>query len=136
MSTRALVASGFALFAAYLAGWGVWDLLKTRRLVRHGLRATGTLADYEKIWQGGSRRNFPVIEFTDHGGITRRITLNISATRHEMGSRVPVVYDPQDLPNARIESTEGLWFLGAACVAFGALLATFAALIWTGAIKA
>jgi hypothetical protein len=113
---------GLILAAAGVTLLGV-DLplqLRTRTLLKHGVKAQGTVVDAEEKTGRGSedlpyRTYHPVVEFTATDGRTVTFTsgLGFSGRQPRVGSAVPVRYQPDDPEQAEIDRAY-LWMVPAA----------------------
>ncbi|MGW4563366.1 DUF3592 domain-containing protein [Streptomyces sp. NPDC004561] len=119
---------GFVLTvsASLLCLWGgVREARLQARLRRHGVHAEGVVVEQEPAPADDCPT--PVIEFTDRQGRPVRFTPVATGSRMgmDLGTRVPVVYLPEQPENARVSTRKhrrshiglfagGVIFLGAA----------------------
>jgi Protein of unknown function (DUF3592) len=110
-----LVAAGVTLLGVVLP-----LQLRTRTLLKHGVRVHGTVVDAEEKTGRGSdnlryRTYHPVVEFTTTDGRTVTFTsgLGFSVRQPRIGSPVPVRYRPDDPERAEIDRAY-LWMVPAA----------------------
>jgi hypothetical protein len=87
---------------------------------------------YSTTNDGGTESGayYPVVEFTGSDGQTVRFTDGAGSLPpdYQIGARVPVLYDPESNPPARIRSWKRLWFVPVLLVVIGLLpLAVFLA---------
>ena len=121
----------YVLFSLLIAGPGVlaWlvalgMIVQRVRLLRHGLRGTGTVVDEfvgsstptvtDSIRIGRSPAHFPIVEVQDATTgrpIRFRTTFGTSGTVVVIGNRVPVLYLPGLPDQAEIDRPMSLWGL-------------------------
>ena len=123
---------GFAYFlvsfGVLLFGIGVYNFFSTLNLVRHGVRTTGTIVDFEKFVSARDRGQAynPVFRFTTANNevITATSTFGTSHPSLTEGEGVPVIYDPLKPSHSEMDVTINLWGLAIFFPLFG--LAFFA----------
>jgi len=92
---------------------GLSEVYKTAQMINAFASARGTVVD--NVWQAfaeGSASYTPVIEFQTVEGQTIRFTDGIGTypPEYEAGAQVNVLYDPQDVHHARLNSWKRIWF--------------------------
>jgi hypothetical protein len=103
---------------------GLSEVYKTTQTINAFASARGTVVD--NVWrafaQGGAAYT-PVIEFQTADGQTIRFTDGIGTypAEYEEGAQVNILYDPQDVHHARINSWKRIWFGPTLITAIGVL---------------
>jgi hypothetical protein len=74
----------------------------------------------------GNPYSFPVIEFTTHAGQTIRFEADLGfyPSPPKRGQQVPVVYDPADPRQARLNTPAARWFVPGVWAGFGFISST------------
>ena len=92
---------------------GLSEVYKTAQMVNASALARGTVIDniFRPFAEGGAAY-VPVVEFQTRDEQMVRFTDGIGTypAEYEVGSQVNVLYDPQDVQNARVSSWKRLWF--------------------------
>ena len=116
-------------------------VVRTLRLIRHGVRVEGTIIDYKAVvrtdaYSRESRTvHYPIVQFLAPSGDTHTVTMSVSTWRHNTSEVVKAIYPfevvkviyPFDRPEAaQIASFASLWFFPlffcAPAVTFGAFI--------------
>ena len=92
---------------------GLSEVYKTAQTINAFAATRGTVVD--NVWQAfaeGGAAYTPVIEFQTADGQTVRFTDGIGTypPEYEAGAQVNVLYDPQDVHHARLNSWKRIWF--------------------------
>ena len=139
MSLGQIVLVGmFGTLGVFLAVFGAMQLRKTMRLLRSGVRSTGTVVAHETSQSRDEERGgvttyyHPVIEFVDASGGKRRVTLETGggAIEHAEGYPVRILFDREDPNQVRIDSFSDLWLFVVVPLGMGAVLLTIAVAVW------
>ncbi|MEV1001844.1 DUF3592 domain-containing protein [Nonomuraea sp. NPDC050202] len=89
---------------AYLA-WGIWLLISTRRLRARGVRVPGVITGLVRSRDPDSSTSRPIFRFTTLEGHEVEATSKFGeADPPRPGDRVTILYDPQKLRHARIDT--------------------------------
>ena len=103
---------------------GLSEIHKTAQVVNAFAAAHGTVIGntYTPFAEGGAAY-VPVVEFQTRDEQVVRFTDGIGTypAEYEVGTRVNVLYDPQDVQNARVSSWKRLWFAPTLITSVGAL---------------
>ena len=113
-----------ALGGVTLLTWAFFESRAVLRLRRRGVRTEGTVIDNVP----GERRLWvPIVVFTDQRGHRVEFDLGMHTRwKRRIGSTVPVIYLPEQAPEARRNVWWQLWLPTFALVLFGGLLVTAA----------
>ena len=92
---------------------GLSEVYKAEQMVNTLVAARGTVVD--NVWQAfahGGAAYVPVVEYQTRGGRVVRFTDGIGTypAEYEVGAEVKVLYNPEDVQNARIYSWKRIWF--------------------------
>lgn len=103
---------------------GLSEVHKTAQMVNAFATARGTVIGntYTPFAEGGAAY-VPVVEFQTPDEQVVRFTDGIGTypAEYEVGTRVNVLYDPQNVQNARVYSWKRLWFAPTLITSVGAL---------------
>ncbi len=111
------------------AALGIRALARARRFAATASRATGTVVDVTTKWSNardpgatGSWLRFPVVQYETAEGrpITFTSRTGTSPSPYKPGRQVPVLYDPANPRDARINTFMMTGLLPGCLVAFGA----------------
>jgi uncharacterized protein DUF3592 len=112
---------------ALVVAFGTWLLVDTARRLRKGVRSVATIVEYErevpqhreflgtdsvsKDFLGQEPSYYPVLEFIDTSGETRRVRTEQPGAEPllNVGTRVKIVYDPVELGQAHLVSFRETW---------------------------
>jgi hypothetical protein len=123
---------GWALIALVLAvplgfaGLGGWLLADTLRFAGVALPAEGVVIAIETERGEDGTLYRPTFRFSDADGHVHMAATRDSATAYDyaIGARVPVLYDPQDPADVRIEGFSGMYLLPVGFLVLGLLVFT------------
>ncbi len=92
---------------------GLSEVYETAQMVSSFVATRGTVVD--NVWHAfasGGASYVPVIEFQTHDGQVTRFTDGIGTypAEYEVGAEVDVLYDPEDVQQARVYSWKRIWF--------------------------
>lgn len=92
---------------------GLSEVYETAQMVRTFVATRGTVVD--NVWRAfaeGGAAYVPVIEFRTGDGRVVRFTDGIGTVPAEyaVGAEVGMLYDPEDVQNARVNSWKRIWF--------------------------
>ena len=100
-----ITGGALVLLCLVICGVQATYLVESVRLVVHGARVTGVVVESDPSRDGGT---FPVVAWSDGAGGSHR--LQSRAGRNlKLGSRVRVVYLPEQTGLARIDTAMALW---------------------------
>jgi hypothetical protein len=119
---------GFILIPALVGGpflaIGLSEVYKTAQMISAFTAGRGTVVD--NVWQAfaeGGAAYTPVIEFQTADGQTVRFTDGIGTfpAEYEAGTQVNILYDPQDVHHACLNTWKRIWFAPTLITSIGAL---------------
>ena len=85
-----------------------WRLTESTILAMRGVETTGTVVALQSASDSDSDWYEPIIEFKTANGVTTRFK-SAHAWSGEIGSKVPVRYDPQRPQRAELNSFDEIW---------------------------
>lgn len=107
---------------------GLYEAIQTRQEISTYQTTAGTIVDntYQSTSENGGAY-YPIIEFKPLDGPTTRFTDGIGSLPpdYEVGETIEILYNPQDVRQARINSWKRLWFAPTLLIAIGLLPITF-----------
>ncbi len=124
-----LVPVFFCMLGLLFAALGLTMLARARRFAATASRAMGTVVDVTTKWSNpggpgatGSWLRFPVVQYdtADGRSITFTSRTGTSPSPYKLGRQVPVLYDPANPRDARINTFMMTRLLPGCFVAFGA----------------
>jgi len=110
---------------------GLSQACQVVRQERNWISAPGTVVDNIVVARATGASYSPVVDFRTMEGVTARFTdsTGIIPPEYEVGTKVQVLYDPNDAHNARIVSWERLWLGPTLLIGSGLLPVLIAALV-------
>ena len=103
---------------------GLSEVYKTAQMISASALARGTVIGntFRPFAEGGAAY-VPVVELQTHDEQVVRFTDGIGTypAEYEVGAQVNVLYDPQNVQNARVSSWKRLWFAPTLITSVGAL---------------
>jgi hypothetical protein len=90
---------------------GLSQVYRVVQLERGWVSARGTVVDNVVVAFASGASYAPVVDFRTLGGETVRFTDGVGSVppEYEVGAEVKVLYDPDDVHNARVASWSRLW---------------------------
>ncbi len=128
----ALVPLFFCALALVFVAYGLRAWVQARRFAASASRATGTVVDTTTAWvdpsgsgpidNTGAWLRFPVVRYQTANGqtVTFRSRTGTQPSPYHVGQQVPVLYNPADPRDARINTFVMTGLLPGCLVAFGA----------------
>ncbi len=122
----------FCALALFFVAYGIWALIQAHRFAATASRATGTVVDAKTAWvdpggpgpigNTGGWLRFPVVRYQTASGqmVTFRSRTGTQPSPYKVGQQVPVLYNPADPRDARINTFVMTRLLPGFFVAFGA----------------
>lgn len=112
----------------------VYLLVRTGSFVASAARTRGKVVDLaESRSSDGSSTWHPVVSFEVGGeAVTFKSKFGARPAPYDIGDAVDVLYDPENPPDARIDSFRGLWLGAVIAGSLGLFFAGIAWLIWIG----
>jgi Protein of unknown function (DUF3592) len=132
----------FLLFGSGCLALGLWYVVRLLRLRQRGVRTVGVIRERTQSPRpdGGSTLRV-TIEFLDSAQIKRQaaagvttggISFGSAGSKFEIGDQVPIIYDPAEPNELRIDTFLNSWFGPMVVVAIGLTFLTVSALIIVG----
>lgn len=110
------------LFPTVFLGIGIWTLSGTLRAVVGGSDAIGTVVGHNTNIDSDGDTYQPIISFRPTEGPQVTFTELVARSGIDpVGSEVPVLYDPDNPTDARLNSFANLWVIPLAFLGFGSL---------------
>ena len=105
------IALGFGIIGLILLVANIFVYFNTRAFINSSVTTTGTVVDVSAEWdEDHDRVYYPIIEFETAAGERASFKSNVSGGPDEIGSTVPVRYDPADPESAGVNTFLALWF--------------------------
>jgi len=120
----------FCLVGLFFAAYGIRSLARTRRFAATASRARGVVVDVKTEWfdlggtaSTGSWLRFPVVRYQTANGqsVTFKSRTGTMPSPYKVGRQVPVLYNPADPRDARIDTFVMTRLLPGCLVVFGVL---------------
>jgi len=127
-----LVPLFFCALALFFVAYGLRTLIQARRFAATASHATGTVVDTTTAWVDPDGRDpsdttgawlrFPVVRYQTASGqtVTFRSRTGTQPSPYKVGQQVPVLYNPADPRDARIDTFVMTRLLPGCLIAFGA----------------
>lgn len=108
------IAGGFAFAVGLLYAGGWWLSQDSIYLLKHGVRTTGTVIDFNPA---------PLVEFTTKDGKIVKHQSNVSSTppKYSQGDSVKILYDPNEPSRASIDSFDEMWLFASVMGGMGTI---------------
>lgn len=123
--------SGFLLMMGVpFLGAGVFLLLRSRKLLRHGVRTPGSVTKLVEAVDDG--QDSPTVSFTPTGAGVQVISFRVKLADGTLnvGDAVTVLYDPQNPAHALIAESKHLWTGALLMSVVGVTMCLAAVVVW------
>ena len=117
ISLMMLCSAFIMMFAGFFVSYN------TKKFLSVCIPAEGVVLDITEDMSNGVRLFYPVIEFKDKSGVFFRIKprRGNNPSRHKIGDKVPLFFDPMNPENARMDKGETGSFFSGFLFAFGGI---------------
>jgi len=108
-------------------GIGAYEAVEAQQETQTFTAVRGTVVDnsYQTTYNNGNEEGayYTVVEFTDSTGETVRFTDGAGSLPpdYEVGDQVPVLYNPDDIHDARLNTWKRVWFVPTLLMCIGGL---------------
>jgi hypothetical protein len=123
----ALVGGVLFLAGCPFFGIGAYEAVEAQQETQTFIAVTGTVVDnsYQTTYNNGNEEGayYPVVEFTVSTGEKVRFTDGVGSLPpdYEAGEQVPVLYNPEDMHEARLNTWKRVWFVPTLLICIGGL---------------
>lgn len=110
--TVTLISVVFILVALFIGSTAAFFAVQQYQFSQTAVKATGTVVELVRhVSNKGGVSYYPIISFTDSTGNKVEFKSDVSSDDSQIGSSVPVVYDPLASQTAYVDNFMGRWFL-------------------------